>query len=343
MDLFKPQVSVITKGLAGKSLLIYGKNRLGKTSNCAAYPGAVVFAFEMGLNAISGTKFFPMTKWSDWTDAVRKLTNPFTAEKFKKEVGTVLIIDTVEAMCDLAEQYICSTFNTTAVSRGPDGKKSFGYWEEFRKTLKNTAVEITKAGFTVIFISHTDDRAVTRTDGTVYNQIYPSGDKKTVDVLLNTCDIIAYVEAPPANDEGVVPKATMHLDVSMAYRAGTRYKYLVSEIPEWNLEKLDDAIAKAVEMEEKEGGSKALDFEKVRAAQLKAAAEAEKTRPTIEQLINIIGTKVTEMVQKDGNKLVYDAILENIVGNKDFRAQEATERQREQLELIITSLEEKGY
>ena len=142
MDLFSPQTSVVTKGLAGKSLILFGKNRLGKSQNCASYPGAVVFAFEMGLNAIAGAKYFPMTKWSDWTSAVKQLLSPLTAQKFKKEVGSVLIIDTVEAMCDLAEQYICSTFNTTAIGRGSDGKKGFGYWEEFRKTLKNTVIDI---------------------------------------------------------------------------------------------------------------------------------------------------------------------------------------------------------
>lgn len=343
MDLFSPQTSVVTKGLAGKSLILFGKNRLGKSQNCASYPGAVVFAFEMGLNAIAGAKYFPMTKWSDWTSAVKQLLSPLTAQKFKKEVGSVLIIDTVEAMCDLAEQYICSTFNTTAIGRGSDGKKGFGYWEEFRKTLKNTVIDITKAGFTVIFISHTEDRNVTRGDGTTYTQIYPSGDKKTVDVLLNTCDIHAYVEAPPADENGVTPLATMHLAPSMAYRAGSRYKHLISEIPEWTLEKLDEAVAKAVEQEEKETGIKAQDFDKKRDAELKQAAEDEKNRLSIPELVNAIGNKVKAMMAKDGNKSVYDAILENEVGNKDFRASEATEKQREQLELILNSLTEKGY
>ena len=33
VDIFNPQVSVVTKGLEGKLILIYGTNRTGKTSN----------------------------------------------------------------------------------------------------------------------------------------------------------------------------------------------------------------------------------------------------------------------------------------------------------------------
>ena len=49
------------------------------------------------------------------------------------------------------------------------------------------------------------------------------------------------------------------------------------------------------------------------------------------------------MIIKDGNKTAYEDILEETVNNRAFKCQDATEKQRDHLELILKALTEKGY
>ena len=44
LDIFKPQVSVIADGLAGKVILIYGSNNLGKSLQATKFPKPFVIA-----------------------------------------------------------------------------------------------------------------------------------------------------------------------------------------------------------------------------------------------------------------------------------------------------------
>ena len=65
LNIFDLQPSVIDKSLKGKYLLLYGRPKCGKTSFAVQAPRALVCAFELGVNALAGTKYLPMQKWSD--------------------------------------------------------------------------------------------------------------------------------------------------------------------------------------------------------------------------------------------------------------------------------------
>ena len=64
IDLFNPPVSKVSMDMAGKTFLIYGTNRTGKTKQATRFEKPVYLAFESGLNGISGVAFFTMTEWS---------------------------------------------------------------------------------------------------------------------------------------------------------------------------------------------------------------------------------------------------------------------------------------
>lgn len=65
LDIFKLQPSKISRDLRGKYILLYGAPKVGKTSFAVQAPKALVCAFEMGTNALAGTKVLPMLKWSE--------------------------------------------------------------------------------------------------------------------------------------------------------------------------------------------------------------------------------------------------------------------------------------
>lgn len=343
IDIFKPEVSSVVDGIAGKSILIYGANRTGKTSNAASMPNSVVFAFENGLNALSGVQHFPMTKWSDWQAVVRDLSNPAKAERFKNEVASVMIIDTVEEMCDLAEKYICDMYNTKSIGRDSSGKKGYGYWQEYRDEVRWSISTIMKLGFTVIFISHEDVRTLLTETGIEYPKIYPSGDKATINYLCNACDITAYAQLQSNTEDGDVVPSSLLLNGTPAFMAGSRFKYLPDVIPEWNMEKLEAAITQAIAEEAKQKGTKPKKAADVSKKKTEKDKEEESKKVPIQDLIKAVGEKVVKIVQETGNKNIYEEVLSEELHNPDFRAQEATEKQREQLEQVLAALERRGY
>lgn len=343
MDIFSPEISTVTKGLKGKSVLLYGGNRVGKTSNAVKATKSVVLRVEQGLNALSGVRNFPIHKWSDFTTFIKQLTNPATTAK-AHEMYETIIVDTVDSLLNYAEDFVANSFGVQSVDRDSTGKKGYGVWREFRKEVQKQINALTNAGFSIIFIAHEDTRSFIATNGEEYDKAYPKGDKKSIDILCDLCDFIAYAQTPP-DEEGVEgPRlSTLYLSDTYAYKAGSRYIHLTPSIPEWNMEKFEAAVNEAIEAEEQSSGIKAEDFDKKVAAEAKKAAKAESTKKSIPELVEAIGDKVRVMIGKEGNKAVYEDILETEVGNRDFRCQEATEKQREQLELILAALTAKGY
>ena len=65
IDIFNLKPSVISRDLSGKSFLIYGTRKSGKTSNAVKFPKPLVMGFEKGWNMLSGVYGQPINKWSE--------------------------------------------------------------------------------------------------------------------------------------------------------------------------------------------------------------------------------------------------------------------------------------
>ena len=342
LNIFEPEISYVTAGLKGKSILLYGGNRTGKTQNCAAAPKSLFLRFENGLNAISGARSFPITKWTDYTNLVKQLTSPVNAEKVHEMYETI-VVDTIDRMLALGEEYICGVFGVVGVDRDSTGKKGYGVWREYRAEVSKWINMLTNAGYTVIFIGHDDVRTLQNDRGEEYNKIYPRGDRRSVDFIADSCDIIAYACNCCNDENGNSVKSSLYLDGTSAFLAGSRFSHLVPVIPEWNIDKLEKAVADAINEDAKSAGAKVYDYEEMAAVKMAAEAKAEAEKRPLMDIVSDIGAKVAAMVAKDGNKDAYELVLEEELGNKEFRAQEATEKQREQLEQVLAALTERGY
>ena len=343
ISIFKPQTSKVQKGMAGKSILLYGSNSTGKTLNCVRSPKTLLVAFEKGINAIGGVQYIAPTKWSEWVSVVKELTDEKTAAQAHELYDTV-VIDSIEPMFELANDYVCANFGVPAVDRDADGKKSRGgIWKEFRKEISKWNSKLLLAGYTVIYIAHETTRDFIDDHGGVYSKIYPRGDKASMDFLCDNCDFIAYARNQAPDDQGREVLSTLYFKPTLSFHARSRFTKMAPAISEWNLEKVNDAINKAIAAEEKSSGIKGETYAERRERETKEEANDEKNKLSLEELVVAIGTKVQAIVAKDGNKNLYEDILEETIGNRSFRAQEATEKQREQLEQILAALIEKGY
>lgn len=343
ISIFAPQTSKVQKGMAGKSILLYGGNSTGKTFNCVKADRTLLVAFEQGINAISGVSFVAPRKWSEWISIVRELTDEKTSVEAHKLYDTV-VVDSIEPMFDLASDYVCASYGVPAVDRDADGKKSRGgIWKEYRKEISKWNAKLLLAGYTVVFIAHETTRDMVDDRGAQYTKIYPRGDKASVDFLCDNCDFIAYARNQAPGEDGREILSTLYFKPTLAFHARSRFTEMVPSIPEWNLQKVSAAIDAAIAAEEKKTGIKGETYAEKKAREDKVEKEEEKARIPLEALIDAIGSKVLAVIQVDGNKNAYEDILEETIGNRSFRVQEATEKQRELLEQILQALTERGY
>lgn len=342
VNIFEPKKSKLESGLKSKTILIYGSNRTGKTKNLSQSEKPLFLAFEYGLEAIDGINYFPINKWRDFQDYVKQLTD-INNEAKAHEMYQTIVIDTADALCRLASNYICNLYGISSIGEDSSGKKGWGRWTELRNEIFKQITLLTNAGFTVAFIAHDTPRIMTKDNGETYEKIYPSGDNKAMSFICDLCGIIGYVCSDYNSDENNNGLSTLYLKDTAAFKAGTRYDFLPASIPAWSLAKLESALNEAIKKQEARDHVKSVEASVIAEEAKIAKKEEEAAKLPIEELINQIGNKIEKMIEKDGNMEAYSRILSDDLGFADFKAQEATEKQREQLEQIIDLLTKKGY
>lgn len=339
IDIFNPQVSTVTKGLEGKLILIYGTNRTGKTLNAVKAEKPYVIGFERGLNAIPGIPYGPISKWKDWTDTVKQ----FTGEKMAKakEMYKTIIIDTADAMGELAAEHVCNIFGVDTIGAG---NKGFGLWKEYAAEINTWLRKLTNAGYTIIFIAHEGEREFSDGRGEKYQKIYPRGEKRVMDPICDLCDFICYAQVQPNNEKGEAVMSTLYLSGNRNFHAGSRFEDIVPVIPQWTMEKLEQAISDAIVKNEARTGKKAQSFE----TEMQQRAEANKTKwsdKTVDELCDLCIEKGKKMIDANGGKPdAYQDLLFDELGNREFKVSASrAEKFRPQIEQLLDALEQRGY
>ena len=82
IDIFSIKPSVISRDLKGKYVLIYGKEKSGKTTAAASFPKALLCAFERGYNGLGGVMAADISSWSDFKTVLRQLEKPEAKELY---------------------------------------------------------------------------------------------------------------------------------------------------------------------------------------------------------------------------------------------------------------------
>lgn len=337
IDIFNPPVSEVIGGLEGKIILIYGTNRTGKTLNAVKGKKPFVIGFERGLNAIPGIPFSPISKWRDWTETVKQLTGP-KMEEAKKLYNTI-IIDTMDAMGDLASDYICQLYGVNTVG---EGNKGYGLWREFAAEISKWIRTLTNGGYTVVFLGHEGTREFLDEKGAKYDKVYPKGEKRVVDVAADLSDIIGYAQPQPVNEKGETVNSTLYLVGTRSFHAGSRFTHIVPFIKEWTMEKLEAAIRDAIAGEEKTSSVKAVSDEKAK-KKIEETTVSKWADKTFAELRDLCVAKGKDTINKTGSPDFYQSILKQEFGTINFKATQATEEQRPQIEQLLDALIAQGY
>lgn len=242
LDIFAPSKSVVSAGLQGKKIMIYGYNDLGKTYQTARMEKPYFLSFEKGLSAIDGIPFANIKKWADFTKVLRQFAR--NSEK-AKELYQTIIIDGTDIMAKYCEKYVSNAYG---VNRIKDGNEGFGLWKELETELFFAIDELISLDFTVVFIAHEMEESKDS------SRKVPKGDKRLMPLIQDNCDYVIYLKGNSVDEDNNVIPSSAYTVQTDEFFARSRFTQTPPFIEEFTAENLEAAIIEGIEKESKVQG-----------------------------------------------------------------------------------------
>ena len=322
VDIFSIKPSVISRDLKGKYVLIYGKEKSGKTTAAASFPKALLCAFERGYNGLGGVMAQDINSWSDFKTVLRQLEKPEA-----KELYQTIIIDTVSIAWDQCEQFICRQNGVQKIGDIPWG----GGYSASKKEFESALRKITMLGYGVVLIAHNASRIEKNAEGSEIEIIYPDLPKRAAEICNGIVDIIGYIGTEWENG---IAKRYLYTRETPTLFAGSRFKYMAPKIP-FGYNELVAAIAEAIEKSEKEDGVTVVDSAALVSSIDKIDFNA--VRAEAQDLwVKLVGTG------DEAKPEVASAILKKIemTMGRRMKLSEFTEDQAELLQLVVDDMKD---
>ena len=251
IDIFNIQPHVVSKDLTGKSFLIYGDRKVGKTTCACSFPKAILLGFEKGWGYLDGVLPAPINSWKEALDVKKQLLKDAKAVADGEKPETVyktVIADTIDIAYDLCEKFI---LDKEGVEYLDETEKMRGYRAVSREYDKFFQ-EIMKAGYTLVCISHATTKQV-KENGEKYDKTIPTVPDRGFLVVSRLVDVCAYATFEPNPDDPNNPNRVLIMRGSKNLEAGSRNKYMSTKIP-FTYEALREDMEQAVEKLKAEGG-----------------------------------------------------------------------------------------
>ena len=250
IDIFNIQPHVVSKDLTGKSFLIYGDRKVGKTTCACSFPKAILLGFEKGWDYLDGVLPVPINSWKEALDVKKQLLKDakVVADGEKSEtVYKTVIVDTIDIAYDLCEKFI---LDKEGVEYLDETEKMRGYRAVSREYDKFFQ-EIVKANYTLVIISHATSKQI-KENGEKYDKTIPTLPDRGFQVIARLVDVCAYASYETDADTGATT-SMLTLRGGKNLEAGSRNKYMSTKIP-FTYEALREDMEQAVEKLKAEGG-----------------------------------------------------------------------------------------
>ena len=323
MSLLDIKPHEVSRDLRGYSVFFYGDPKSGKTTIASKFPKALLLAFEKGYNALPGVYAQPINSWGEFKKLFSELKTPEVQEKFQ-----TIVIDTADIAYGYCEKFICSREGVDTIGDIPYGKGYALVSSEFDEAIR----KILQLNYGLILISHAKTKTEKNAKGEdVASQIVPTLDNRGRLICERTCDIIGYSRSVTNESGGTETRLFMR--GTPQYVAGSRFKYVPESI-EFTYDNLVNAIANAIDMEEKAMGSEFITDE---------ASNTHLEEPAYDfpQLMKDFQNIAGDLIQKNGNSVAVKitTIVEKHLG-KGKKVNECTEEQAAQIDLILFDLKQ---
>ena len=314
INLLELQPSVINKSLSGKTILLAGAPKIGKSEWCATSPRTLIFDLENGYNAHPNVYKVPVTKWSDIKMYLQQLKKEEVKQKFDN-----VAFDTISVAWDLCTQFICSQNGVTKIGEIPYGAGYKARDDEFAHTLRSFIM----LDFGLILTCHVKETTIGTKDDVDIVALRPDLDKRCLPIVNSLVDVIGVIQQT-WNENGeserwLLTKATPTIT------AGSRWAHLDARIP-FGYKYLEEAIGRAIDAEAAAG-----------AVVTSEAPQKEEIRPfeeTVEEGRNL-WTKLVQQDEKNAEKIMRS--VTQIFG-RPVKLSEITEDQQDLFELVICEM-----
>lgn len=196
--------------LAAYSILIYGREKAGKTTLAAEFPEVLFLSTEPGVKALSVYSVFV----KNWDEFVKYIDLLIAQPGRYKNV----CVDTVDLAFDMCEEWVCKKFAVNHASEGEWGQ----VWSAIRKEFAGQMARLAASNRGVILISHAKFREVkgrSKThDQTVRDLVVPSMSNQARQVVEPMVDIWGYYEYNSDNER------VLHIQGADDFSAGNRLR-----------------------------------------------------------------------------------------------------------------------
>lgn len=167
--------------------LIYGRPKIGKTTICASWPGAIFLPTEPGTKALEVFQFTMagkpcLTSWEELTLGIDALVKD-ACDKFQ-----TVIIDTADRAYDMCLEHVCGVRGVPSPSAAEDYGDT---WRAIRDEFDRQITRLTQVGYGIVFTSHAQERTIKEGRGKLaptYDQVTPtlSGQaRKVIETLVD--------------------------------------------------------------------------------------------------------------------------------------------------------------
>lgn len=327
IDIFSLEPSKISRDLKGKYLLLYGAPKVGKTSFAVQAPRALICAFEMGTNALAGTRFVPMLKWTDFKKVVSQLRKPQAREMYD-----TIVIDTVSIAFDLCNKYICQREGVDSIRDVAWGQG----WGMLKQEFQEAFREITMLGFGLIFIAHAKEKPTEARDseGNSISAMAPDLTSSAYTIVNSIVDLIGYISVEYDTNGG--SERYLYTRQTPTIFAGSRYKYLAPKI-KFGYQELVDAIGDAIEQSVSKDGAEVTDHTVINQVKSRPFAEImEEAKNIWGKYLDVASTEE----EKDQHLNVMRDIIRRVFGSEDFKLSAAVPSQADLVELFVDEVKD---
>lgn len=161
------------------SVLIYGREKIGKTSMCSHFPETCFLMCEPGGKALSLYQV-PVTNWEELRGYVELLA--------KDKKYQTIVIDTADLAYKYCLEHVCEEMGMDHPSDESHGKGWNMVSDEFHKLMARAQ----SVGKGVVFLSHEKDKELTKANGGTQTRVEPTMTGSAQKTLLPMMDVIGY-------------------------------------------------------------------------------------------------------------------------------------------------------
>jgi len=182
---FPAKKSIPRQDLGEFSILIFGREKIGKTSFAAEFEDALFLMCEPGGRDLEIYQK-EVVDWKEFKGYVELL------EQDRSSFRTV-VVDTADRCFKMCEEYMLKKMVIQHASDEDYGKG----WSMIRDEFASVVLRLLKTERGVIFTSHAMEREIKARDGRKYDRVVPTMPKQAREILEPIVDIWGYMEYDP--------------------------------------------------------------------------------------------------------------------------------------------------